>query len=101
MLEALIGDQPQSDLIPKLVRGLLGGRKRGRWLNTQENVFILLALDRYFHTYEKHDAGFRRARLARRRLRRRAEFSKGARPTASNSTCRCRRWRRTAKRPPI
>ncbi|HEX8073095.1 MAG TPA: alpha-2-macroglobulin family protein [Pyrinomonadaceae bacterium] len=52
LLDALIGDQPQSDLIPKLVRGLLGGRTRGRWSNTQENVFILLALDRYFQTYE-------------------------------------------------
>jgi uncharacterized protein YfaS (alpha-2-macroglobulin family) len=52
ILEALIGDQPQSDLIPKLVRGLLSGRDRGRWNNTQENVFILLALDRYFATYE-------------------------------------------------
>jgi alpha-2-macroglobulin len=52
LLEALIGDQPQSDLIPKLVRGLLSGRDRGHWRNTQENVFILLALDRYFNTYE-------------------------------------------------
>lgn len=52
ILDALIGDQPKSDLIPKLVRGLLAGRERGRWRNTQENVFILLALDRYFNTYE-------------------------------------------------
>ncbi|HKY44203.1 MAG TPA: alpha-2-macroglobulin family protein [Pyrinomonadaceae bacterium] len=53
ILEALIGDQPQNDLIPKIVRGLLGHRIKGRWENTQENVFILLALDRYFNTYEK------------------------------------------------
>ena len=52
ILEALIGDQPQNTIIPKLVRGLLSGRSRGRWNNTQENVFILLALDRYFSTYE-------------------------------------------------
>ncbi|HVG19833.1 MAG TPA: alpha-2-macroglobulin family protein [Blastocatellia bacterium] len=58
LLDALIGDQPQSDLIPKLVRGLLGGRKRGHWMNTQENVFILLALDRYFNTYEKTTPNF-------------------------------------------
>lgn len=58
ILDALIGDQPKSDLIPKLVRGLLNGRKRGRWLNTQENVFILLALDRYFNTYEKTTPDF-------------------------------------------
>ena len=53
ILEALIGDQPNNDLIPKIVRGLLAHRTRGRWENTQENVFILLALDRYFNTFEK------------------------------------------------
>ncbi|HEY0380094.1 MAG TPA: alpha-2-macroglobulin family protein [Pyrinomonadaceae bacterium] len=58
ILEALIGDQPQNDLIPKIVRGLLANRKQGRWENTQENVFILLALDRYFNTYEKATPDF-------------------------------------------
>ncbi|GMU56021.1 MAG: hypothetical protein AMXMBFR33_51670 [Candidatus Xenobia bacterium] len=53
MLEALIEDQPKNDIIPKLVRGLLSHRKAGHWLNTQENCFVLLALDRYFNTYEK------------------------------------------------
>jgi uncharacterized protein YfaS (alpha-2-macroglobulin family) len=53
VLDALIGDQPGSDLIPKLVEGLLGHRTAGHWLNTQENVFVLLALDRYFQAYEK------------------------------------------------
>jgi uncharacterized protein YfaS (alpha-2-macroglobulin family) len=53
MLEALIEEQPDSDLIPKVVTGLLAHRKAGRWLNTQENTFALLALDLYFHTYEK------------------------------------------------
>jgi len=53
ILAALIKDQPSSDLIPKIVRGLLGHRKEGRWENTQENAFVLLALDKYFATYEK------------------------------------------------
>lgn len=52
MLDALIQDQKDLDLIPKLVTGLLADRKAGRWLNTQENTFALVALDRYFHTYE-------------------------------------------------
>lgn len=52
VLEALIGDQPDSDLIPKVVRGLLEGRVRGRWSSTQENAWVLLALDRYFRAYE-------------------------------------------------
>ena len=58
ILEALIGDQPQNDLIPKLVRGLLAHRTRGYWENTQENVFTLLALDRYFNTFEKVTPNF-------------------------------------------
>ncbi|HEV2860236.1 MAG TPA: alpha-2-macroglobulin family protein [Pyrinomonadaceae bacterium] len=58
ILEALIADQPQSELIPKIVRGLLAHKKKGRWENTQENVFVLLALDRYFGTYEKTTPDF-------------------------------------------
>jgi uncharacterized protein YfaS (alpha-2-macroglobulin family) len=58
LLDALIGDQPDSDLIPKIVKGLLAQRKAGRWGNTQENVFILLALDRYFNTYEAQTPDF-------------------------------------------
>jgi uncharacterized protein YfaS (alpha-2-macroglobulin family) len=53
VLEALIADQPKNDLIPKIVRGLLDHRTEGRWSSTQENVFVLLALERYFKTYEK------------------------------------------------
>jgi uncharacterized protein YfaS (alpha-2-macroglobulin family) len=58
VLEALIADQPGSDLIPKIVEGLLAHRKAGRWANTQENAFVLLALDRYFNTYEKTTPDF-------------------------------------------
>lgn len=58
ILEALINDQPKNDLIPKIVRGLLAHRKQGRWGNTQENVFILLALDRYFNVYERATPDF-------------------------------------------
>ena len=42
----------------KRVRGLLAHRKAGRWGNTQENVFILLALDKYFATYEAQTPEF-------------------------------------------
>jgi uncharacterized protein YfaS (alpha-2-macroglobulin family) len=53
MLEALIQEQKDLDLIPKIVTGLLAHRKAGRWENTQENAFVLQALDLYFNTYEK------------------------------------------------
>lgn len=58
LLDALIGDNPQHDLIPKLVNGLLAHRTRGHWANTQENVFVLLALDRYFNTFEAQTPDF-------------------------------------------
>jgi len=58
MLDTMIADDPDSDLIPKLVNGLLAHQKRGRWSSTQENVFVLLALDRYFNTYEAQEPEF-------------------------------------------
>jgi uncharacterized protein YfaS (alpha-2-macroglobulin family) len=58
VLEGLIGEEPQSDLIPKLARGLLAHRVEGRWANTQENVWVLLALDRYFAVFEKDTPDF-------------------------------------------
>ena len=58
ILDALIADNPDSDLIPKVVNGLLAHRIRGRWRNTQENIFILLAMDRYFNTFEAQEPDF-------------------------------------------
>jgi len=58
LLDALMEDNPQSDLIVKLVNGLLAHRVKGRWDNTQENVFVLLAMDRYFNTYEAQTPDF-------------------------------------------
>lgn len=58
ILDALITTQPGSDLIPKVVRGLLAHRVAGHWNNTQENSFVLLALDHYFQVYEKATPDF-------------------------------------------
>jgi uncharacterized protein YfaS (alpha-2-macroglobulin family) len=58
LLDALIEDNPQSDLIPKVVNGLLAHRTKGHWGNTQENVFVLLTLDRYFNIYEYQTPDF-------------------------------------------
>ena len=52
VLDALIANTPGSDLIPKVVTGLLGNQVKGRWQNIQENAFILLALKSYFDTFE-------------------------------------------------
>lgn len=58
LLEALIVSRPEHPLIPKIVHGLLAHRTKGRWDNTQENAFVLLALDRYFRTYEGQSPDF-------------------------------------------
>jgi alpha-2-macroglobulin len=58
LLDALMNDNPDSDLIPKVVNGLLAHRTKGRWGNTQENIFVLLALDHYFNTYESQTPDF-------------------------------------------
>ena len=58
LLDALMSDNPNSDLIPKLVNGLLAHRTQGHWGNTQENVFVLLALDKYFNLYEAQTPDF-------------------------------------------
>ncbi len=58
ILDGLMAEAPDSDLIPKVVRGLLAHRTKGRWANTQENAFVLLALDRYFQVYEAQSPDF-------------------------------------------
>ncbi len=58
LLEATIDDRRDFDALPKLARGLLGHRKRGHWGSTQENVFVLLGLSRYFDAFEKVTPNF-------------------------------------------
>ena len=50
LLEGLIDDQPKSDLITKVVRGLLGHRKAGRWESTQENAFSFMGINDEGHS---------------------------------------------------
>ncbi|MCB9795237.1 MAG: Ig-like domain-containing protein [Alphaproteobacteria bacterium] len=58
LLDSLIEVDPKNELIPKVVRGLLGHQVRGRWSTTQENSFVLLSMDRYFRTYESKTPDF-------------------------------------------
>ncbi len=58
LLESLIEVRPEHDLIPKVVRGLLGHRTAGRWSTTQENSFVLLSMNRYFRAYESTTPDF-------------------------------------------
>ncbi len=58
LLDALVSNSPQNDLIPKLVHGLMAHKTRGRWGNTQENVFVLLAMNHYFARFETKTPDF-------------------------------------------
>lgn len=58
ILDALLTRRPDSDLIVKVVNGLIANQKRGRWGNVQENSFILVAMKRYFEARENVEPDF-------------------------------------------
>ena len=58
VLDALISNAPRSDLVEKVVAGLLANKTKGRWNNAQENTFALLAFKRYYDTYESVTPNF-------------------------------------------
>ncbi len=53
VLDALLAADPNNPLVEKLVKYLVQARKNGRWNNTQETVYALLAMHRYFEVREK------------------------------------------------
>jgi len=61
VLEALVETSPACPLLPKLVRGLLAHRVKGRWANTQECLWVPLALDSYFQAFEKSVQAFEKS----------------------------------------
>ena len=58
VLQGLMAVDEEHHLVEKVVRGLMGHRTRGRWRNTQENVFVLQALRQYFDIYEDVEPDF-------------------------------------------
>jgi len=52
-LDAIMREAPDHALVTKLARGVLDGRRHGRWMSTQENLVALQTMRRYFDTYEK------------------------------------------------
>ena len=59
MLQALIRTQPEIELMPKLVAGLLADRRRGHWGSTQSNVFVILAMRDYYRRFEDIEPDFK------------------------------------------
>jgi len=53
LLDSLLAEGKSPEIVTKLMRSLLGGQIKGRWRNTQENAYVLLAMRHYFDKYEK------------------------------------------------
>eukprot|EP01100_Stratorugosa_tubuloviscum_P013548 TRINITY_DN683_c0_g1_i7.p1 TRINITY_DN683_c0_g1~~TRINITY_DN683_c0_g1_i7.p1 ORF type:complete len:1884 (-),score=903.40 TRINITY_DN683_c0_g1_i7:215-5866(-) len=58
LLETLLELEKENSMIVKLVKGLMAHKKKGRWGNTQECCFALVALDSYFRIFEKNEPNF-------------------------------------------
>jgi len=58
VLDALLVARPEHPLVEKLTRYLLEVRKEGRWGNTQESAYSLIALQRYYRVREKQVPDF-------------------------------------------
>jgi alpha-2-macroglobulin len=58
VLDALITKDGNSPLIRKVVIGLLADRVDGQWDSMQANTFVLVALRKYFDTYESQTPDF-------------------------------------------
>jgi alpha-2-macroglobulin len=59
ILDSLIEVDSKNSLIPKIVKGLMKNRVRGKWGSTSESTYILLAMKKYFETYESQTPDFK------------------------------------------
>ncbi|CAF4217795.1 unnamed protein product, partial [Adineta steineri] len=58
LLEALLYIDPNSTICTKLCKGLQAHKVKGAWKSTQENCFVLIALEKYFLIKEKDTPDF-------------------------------------------
>jgi len=58
ILDALLSVDPGSDLIGKVVNGLMGAQRGGRWNTISDNAFALVALRHYYDTFESTSPDF-------------------------------------------
>ncbi|MGB1012930.1 MAG: alpha-2-macroglobulin family protein, partial [Nannocystaceae bacterium] len=69
VLRGLLEVVPDHPVVEKLARGLLGQRVGGRWRNTQENAYAVMALAAYARVYEREEPDFlARAWVARKQV---------------------------------
>jgi uncharacterized protein YfaS (alpha-2-macroglobulin family) len=55
VLEALLHVDPLNSLSPKIAKGLQASKKDGKWRSTQENCWVLIALNHYFNVFERDE----------------------------------------------
>ena len=55
---ALLETTPDDPLVSKLARGLMAAQQGGRWSNTQENAYAMIAMARYAAVYEAETPEF-------------------------------------------
>lgn len=72
-LSALLAADPTHAMVPKLAEGLLRAQKGGRWGNTQENLYSLIALADYARRLAQGQATVTVSRGKERELRRRLQ----------------------------
>ncbi|CAF1545081.1 unnamed protein product [Didymodactylos carnosus] len=58
LLESFLYIDPESTLCTKLCKSLQAHKVKGAWKSTQENCFVLIALEKYFHMKEKDTPEF-------------------------------------------
>ena len=59
LLQAVMTVDPDADVIPKVVSGMLGGLNRqGHWGGPVDNLSLLLAMSQYFRQYEADEPDF-------------------------------------------
>ncbi|WP_428267150.1 MG2 domain-containing protein [Haliangium sp.] len=72
-LSALLEVDPQNELVPGLVEGLMKQQRGGRWHNTQENLYALVALADHARRQAKGTALVTLYRGQKRQIRRRLD----------------------------
>ncbi|MBL4689699.1 MAG: alpha-2-macroglobulin, partial [Nannocystaceae bacterium] len=55
---ALLNTTPDTPLVPQLARGLMAAQRGGRWANTQENAYAMVAMAQYAAVYEAETPDF-------------------------------------------
>ena len=86
VLEALIETGYESYINEKVVRWLVNSRKKGRYLNTQDNVSVFSAINSYYKKYENINPNFKSEFLFNNKVLLTSIFEDRISPSANSTT---------------